>query len=167
MYKQTKEPDPITQGKCPKCGSTSLLLGGGKLICRNCDHVIGTTNKSNKYGAKRTEFNGKIYDSKFEAQTAQSLELRKRAKDIKDYDIQYQIVAIAYDKHGDPAITKKHKVDFRIHHNDGSFELYEAKGIETDDYKNRREFLEKLWLPENLDHTYTVIKQNSNKWRKK
>lgn len=167
MYKQTKEPDPITQGKCPKCGSTSLLLGGGKLICRNCDHVIGTTNKSNKYGAKRTEFNGKIYDSKFEAQTAHSLELRKRAGDIKDYDIQFLVDVWVYREDGEKAFRVKHKVDFRIHHNDGSFELYEAKGIETDDYKWRRKFVENVFKPMNLDHEYTVIKQNSNYRRRK
>lgn len=113
----------------------------------------------NKYGAKKTEFNGYRYDSKFEASVAQELELRKEAEDILDYDRQYKVEMWAYDQNGKQAMKVSHKVDFRIHHKDGSFELYEAKGVETSDYKMRRRWLETFWLPFNLDHTYTVIKQ--------
>ena len=114
----------------------------------------------NKYGAKKTEFNGYKYDSKFEASVASDLELRKKAKDIKDYERQFKVVMWAHLSDGTPAFKVQHKVDFRIHHNDGSYELLEAKGVETADYKMRRKFLEQLWLPEHLDHTYTVIKQS-------
>lgn len=113
----------------------------------------------NKYGAKRTEFNGKKYDSKFEACVAEELELRKKAKDILDYDTQFKVEMWAYDQNGKKAMKVSHKVDFRIHHKDGSFELMEAKGVETADYKMRRKWLETFWLPFNLDHTYTVVKQ--------
>ena len=116
--------------------------------------------KQNKYGAKRTEFNGRTFDSKFEAGVAHDLELRKRAKDILDYDCQYRIEAWAYTASGQKAFCVRHKVDFRLHHKDGTFELLEAKGFETADYKMRRKFLEKLWLPEHMDHFYTVVKQS-------
>lgn len=89
---------------------------------------------------------------------AAELELRKKAKDILDYDCQYKIEAWAYTKSGLPAFKVSHKVDFRLHHNDGSFELLEVKGVETPDYRMRRRFLEKLWLPEHPDHFYTVVK---------
>jgi len=49
------------------------------------------------------------------------------------------------------------RVDFRIHHNDGSYELAEVKGFETDVYKLKRKLLEFIWLPEHPDHSYTVI----------
>lgn len=117
--------------------------------------------KANKYGAKRTEFDGYKYDSKFEAGVAADLTLRKRAKDIKDFDKQYKVEMWAYDENGNKAMKVTHKVDFRIHHNDGSYELLEAKGVETADYKMRRKWLEAFWLPLNLDHTYTVVKQKS------
>ena len=151
------QPDDIKNGQCPECGSKSLLFTGGYVQCRNCDTKIG--NRASKYNAKRTEFNGKLYDSKHEANTAASLEIRKRAKDIKDYETQYRIEAWAHRPNGDRAFLVRHKVDFRIHHNDGSFELVEAKGVETTDYKWRRKFLEEIWLPEHPDHTYTVIKK--------
>ncbi len=114
---------------------------------------------SNKYGAKRTQFNGRAYDSKFEAGVAQELELRKKAGDIVDYDTQFKVEMWAYDQNGDKAMRVTHKVDFRIHHNDGSYELYEAKGFEAPDYRMRRRWLEVFWLPFNPDHTYTVVKQ--------
>jgi hypothetical protein len=102
---------------------------------------------------------GKVRDSKFEAGTADDLLLRKRVGDIKDYESQFVIDATAYRKDGIPAFHVRHKVDFRIHHNDGSYELVEAKGVETEDYKWRRKFLEHIWLPEHPDHVYTVVKQ--------
>lgn len=119
----------------------------------------------NKYGAKRTEAKDGIKrDSKFEASVADELLLRKQAGDILDYDNQYKVEMWAYDQNGKKAMKVTHKVDFRIHHKDGSFELYEAKGAETADYKMRRKWLETFWLPFHLDHTYTVVKQRTG-WR--
>lgn len=102
---------------------------------------------------------GKARDSKFEASVADDLLTRKLAKDIKDYDSQFKIEVWVHRPDGEPAFKISHKVDFRIHHNDGSFELLEAKGLETADYRMRRNFLEKVWLPTHSDHIYTVIKQ--------
>lgn len=161
MYKKQYN---MPQGKtatCPQCKGNRFRLSYNKLECTNCDWSEKTTN--NKYGAVRTEFNGKKYDSKYEAGVAQTLELRKMTKDILDYETQYKIEAWAYDEIGQPAIKVSHKVDFRIHHNDGSFELVEAKGVPTEDYKWRRKFLEELWLPFHKDHTYTVVQQNAKK----
>ena len=118
----------------------------------------------NKYGARKTEFNGKKFDSKFEASVAQELELRKKAGDILDYDTQYKVEVWCYRSDGTPAFKVSHKVDFRAHNIDGSFELIEAKGMELPDYLWRRKFLDNIWLPEHQDHTYTVVKQRSG-WR--
>lgn len=116
----------------------------------------------NKYGAKKTEFNGKKYDSKFEASVAQDLDLRLKAKDIAAVEPQYKVEMWCYRENGLPAFKVSHKVDFRVTNNDGSYTLIEAKGVETSDYKWRRKFLENIWLPDNLDHTYEVVKQRSS-----
>ena len=117
---------------------------------------------SNKYGAKKTvAADGMRRDSKFEAGVADDLYIRKEAGDILDYDSQFKIEAWAHRSDGTPAFKVSHKVDFRIHHKDGSYELLEAKGVETADYKMRRKFLEELWLPDHPDHTYTVVTQRS------
>lgn len=120
--------------------------------------------KHNKFGAvKTTAKDGIKRDSKYEAGIADELYLRKMAKDILDYDSQFKVEMWAYDQNGKKAMKVTHKVDFRIHHNDGSFELLEAKGVETSDYKMRRRWLETFWLPFNLDHTYTVVKQSGRR----
>lgn len=119
--------------------------------------------KRSKYNAQRTQALGRSFDSKFESTVAVDLEGQKERGEILDYDCQYKVEMWAYDKSGKPVIKKMHKIDFRVHHKDGSFELLEAKGIETDDYKMRRQFLLELWLPEHPDHYYTVVKQSSPK----
>lgn len=148
---------------CPECKSKHLMISRGRLTCRNCGTEIGRLGKTNKYGAKRTEMNGKIYDSKFEAQVAAELEVEKNLGQIKDYDTQYRIEGWVYDENGNPAFPYRHKVDFRIHNLDGSFTLREAKGVETDDYKWRRKILEKVWLPAHPEYTYEVVYQKSSK----
>jgi hypothetical protein len=158
MYNQQRNAPQPKALTCPNCKGKRFRVGSGKVVCTNC----GWTEKmapGNKFGAKKTEFDGYKYDSKFEAGIAASLELRKKGKDILDYDKQFKIEAWAHLPDGTPAFSVKHKVDFRIHHKNGSFELIEAKGAVTPDYQMRRQFLEKLWLPLHLDHTYTVVKQ--------
>jgi hypothetical protein len=118
--------------------------------------------RTNKYGAKRSTFNGRTYDSKFEAGVAITLEKWKLAGEILDYETQYKVEMWAHRPDGIAAFKVSHKIDFRVHHKDGSFELIEAKGVETADYKMRRKFLECIWLPMHLDHTYTVVKQSRN-----
>ena len=95
--------------------------------------------KKNKFGAVRTLANDGIKrDSKFEASIANELLIRKQAKDIVDYESQYKVVIDIYNKDGKKVHEVSHKVDFRILHKDGSYELLEAKGFETADYRFRR-----------------------------
>lgn len=151
-------PQP-TSLDCPECGSTRYRYYNRRIQCTNCGWEYGG-DPGNKYGASRTlAQDGKKRDSKFEASVADSLLLRKRGRDIKGYDSQYVVVMDIYRSDGIFAFSVKHKVDFRVHHNDGSFELLEAKGVETLDYKWRRRLLEELWLPLHKDHIYTVVKQ--------
>jgi len=121
--------------------------------------------KVTKFRSVRTEYNGRHYDSKFEASVAMTLDLMKRAGEIKDWEPQYKLEMWAYDKFGMAAMKKCHKVDFRVHENDGSFRLLEAKGFETQDYLDRRRWLECFWLPEHPDHIYEVVKEKSKRWR--
>lgn len=157
VHTRIYQPEDVKDGKCPDCGSNRLLFKYTFIECTNCGVTIGR--KANKYNAKKTEFNGKIYDSKFEANTAQSLEIRKLAGDIKDYDTQFRVDIWCYREDGTKAFLVRHKVDFRVHNNDGSFTLVEAKGIETDDYKWRRKFLENIWMPEHKDYDYKIVKK--------
>ena len=77
-----------------------------------------------KYGAIRTELGGYTYASKLEATYAQQLELRKKAKDIKDWERQPQVIVYVYG-----IKMFQYKLDFKIIHNDYSEELVEVKGF--------------------------------------
>lgn len=128
--------------------------------------VYTTYFKRSKFGNKKTlASDGLKRDSKFEASIADELLLRKRTKDILDYDSQFKVIILIHDSRGKKVHEISHKVDFRIHHNDGSFELLEAKGVETSDYRFRRKLLEKIWLVEHPNHVYTVVKQGQGGWR--
>ena len=167
MYRSTKEKLPINRAVCSECGSKRIMLKAGSVICTNCDAVIfSPKSRKNKFNAVRTVAKDGIKrDSKFEASVADELYMRKAAKDIKDYDSQYKVTIPVYDSKGEQVMRVSHKVDFRIHHNDGSFELYEAKGVITLDYKWRRNLLELIWLPEHPDHIYTVRYQHKQQKR--
>jgi uncharacterized Zn finger protein (UPF0148 family) len=166
MFRQQQfEAGSMKSAACPECKSPNLMYKGpSNVACRNCGHKLASPRKRNKFGAVKTiAQDGLKRDSKFEANVADDLLLRKKAGDIKDYDSQYKVEMWIYREDGVKAFMVSHKVDFRIHHNDNSFELYEAKGIETADYKFRRKLLENVWLPLHPDHTYTVVKERNNR----
>jgi ribosomal protein L37AE/L43A len=159
MYKVTHQLPNKGKMVCPTCTSTSFLLNYSKVVCRDCGWCAKGS-AGNKYGAKKTIANDGIKrDSKLEASHADELLLRKQAGDILDYDSQYKVEIPIYNKEGKIIHIIKHKVDFRIHLKDGSYQLWESKGVETDDYKWRKKFLDLLWLQEHTDHTYLIVKQ--------
>lgn len=167
MYNQrTGLSGKITDGSCPTCKSNIIRMQGNKIYCQNCGTLL-VTKASNKFGAKRTvAMDGLKRDSKYEASVADDLFARKKINDILDYDSQFKVEVWCYRENGLKAFKITHKVDFRIHHKDGSYELLEAKGVETQDYKMRRRFLEEIWLPDHPDHIYTVVKQNKRPRRR-
>lgn len=125
----------------------------GDAVCL-CGKVRGSKRAAKgKYNAIRCTYNGYPYDSKFEAAYAMQLDWRLKAHDIKGWDRQYPIEIWA---NGEKILRTR--VDFRVHENDGSFTLIEAKGFETRDYKLTKRLIETLWLPEHLDYTYVVAK---------
>ena len=168
MYKATKLRSRVQSAKCDKCNSTRAKFISGNIICDNCGNMIASSKtRRNKYNAVKTVAKDGIKrDSKFEASDADDLYLRQQAGDIKGYDSQYKVTIPIYNDAGDEVLKVTHKIDFRIHHNDGSFELLESKGVETADYRWRRTLLEKIWLPAHKDHTYTVHYQNDKRKRK-
>ena len=163
MYTQRKSLPEANRLICPGCKGTRFRINSGKVVCTNCDW---TEKRGNKYGAKRqVALDGIKRDSGYEAEVANELRFRKLAGDIKDYDSQYKVEVWCYRADGQKAFKVSHKVDFRIHHTDGSYELLEAKGVILPDYQWRRKFLEEVWLPEHPDHIYTVVKQSSRRRR--
>lgn len=161
-YRETKEKQPLNNAQCQECKSRVISYSGGTLTCKNCGHIIYKAVRRNKYNASKTvACDGMRRDSKFEASVADELVMLKAAGEILNYDSQYKVDLHIYDRAGNVVMRKNWKVDFRVHNLDGSFTLLEAKGLEGDDYKWKRDILMNVWLPEHLDHNYEVRKQKS------
>lgn len=112
--------------------------------------------KTNKYGNKTSIYDGYGYDSKFEASYAMELDALKKKGKIKDWRRQVKQDLRVNGEH----ITN-YFVDFEVTHNDGSIELTEIKGFETETWRLKRKLLEATILKKNPDIKYTVIKQKS------
>jgi hypothetical protein len=94
--------------------------------------------KANKYGAKRTELNGRVYDSKHEAGIAGELELLRKAGEV--VAIEPQRTYNLYGKNGGRICT--HRPDFTVTFKDGHVEVWEAKGFATAEWRLKLKLLE-------------------------
>jgi hypothetical protein len=118
-----------------------------------------TQRYGNKYGAKKTTYNGYRYMSKFEAKTAQELDLRKRAGEFVEIIPQFKIPLYCYLPDGSKAHLFNYICDFRCERPDGTFLLCEAKGMVTSVYKTKRKLLDLVWLPDHLDYEFEEVRQ--------
>lgn len=109
--------------------------------------------KGNKFGAKSSTYNGINYHSKKEAGYAAELDLLLKAGEIKEWTRQIKISLDVNGRH----ITNYY-CDFRVITKDGSEELHEVKGFETEVYRLKRLLLEATYLFENPGIKYIVIR---------
>jgi len=105
--------------------------------------------------AKKNNYNGYIYDSKFEASYAQELDLRIKAKDIKSYDRQKTLDLIVNNY-----LVCTYRIDFIVYHFDGTIEYCEVKGWPTPVWRLKWKLFESLYadLP---NVKLTIIQQGS------
>jgi hypothetical protein len=94
------------------------------------------------------------FRSKWEKHYAHELELRKAAKDIKDWE--YETVKIRlcdWQWEGKRRTGRTYTPDFKITHNDGSIELVEVKGYGREDA-----ILKYQWaVKDNPQYTWTMV----------
>lgn len=106
----------------------------------------------NKYKNIRQTFQGYSYMSRSEAQYAAELDMRKKAKDIKEWTRQIRIPLKIY------GLTICNiVVDFQVTHNDGSIELVEYKGFSTDLWKIKWKMLQAIYGKEHPEIKLTVV----------
>jgi carboxypeptidase C (cathepsin A) len=112
----------------------------------------------NKYHAKSQTYNNITYHSKFEAGYAAALDLAVKAGDIKKWERQVKLDLKVNGQH----ITNYY-IDFIVHHNDGSREFTELKGMEMETWKMKWKILEATFdeFKKNPDDSLLVLKQTS------
>lgn len=109
-----------------------------------------------RYSYYRTPKQG-AYDSKFEAGYAQELEIRKKAKDIRDFAAHVRTPLVVNDNH-----VCDYLIDFVIQHNDGTEEYVETKGFATEVWKLKWKLFCALYQ-DDPGKTITLIMQGKQK----
>lgn len=110
-----------------------------------------------KYGNKVVHADGHKFDSKAEEKYYQQLKWLKQAKQIKSFKLQPRyLLQESFKKNGKTFRKIEYIADFEIHNLDGSIEVVDVKGVETEAFKIKRKLFEKLY-PYNLSLiTYEV-----------
>lgn len=93
--------------------------------------------RGHKFNALRTEYAGRAYASKAEAEYAFGLDCRLKAGEIASWRPQ---VRIPLEVNG--SLVCNFVVDFEVTHLSGAIEWVEVKGFETAAYKLKRKLLE-------------------------
>lgn len=112
--------------------------------------------RPHKYGAKRTEYGGQLYDSKAEAAYARELDIRKAAGDIQDWG-RADTVDLIPGKRGE-------RIDYRpdfwvIDRTHGHYRV-DVKGVETPVFKLKMRLL-KFRRP---DYKLLIVGKDGERW---
>lgn len=95
--------------------------------------MVQVKNKKSKYNANKVEVDGIKFDSKKEADFYNELKLRLSAGDIKGFCRQAEFVL---------APNLRYKADFVVFNNDGTSEIIDVKGMQTQVYKDKKKVFE-------------------------
>jgi len=82
--------------------------------------------RKNKFNAKKTQYNGRYYDSVLEANYAEKLDWLIKAGEVKEVVPQYKISLDVNGVH-----IANYYMDFKVVLSDGRIEMHEVKGFET------------------------------------
>jgi|SRR5579875_3533205 len=112
-----------------------------------------------KYKSKKVEADGHVFDSQIEYRYYQQLKWMEENKQIFFFRLQPRyLLQEAFEKNGKKFKRIDYIADFEIHHLDGSIEVVDVKGIETEAFKIKRKLFEKKY-----PHKLSLITY-SKKW---
>ncbi|MFA6270765.1 MAG: DUF1064 domain-containing protein [Candidatus Paceibacterota bacterium] len=126
----------VTSGQCLKCGEQGNTWGG---ICFQCIAKGYEPLKGNKYGAIRTEHNGRVFASKGEAARARELELRQQAGEISN--LEYQV---RYPLKVNGQLVGHYVADF-VYQEDGQKIVEDFKGRKTPIYNRSKKMMKAIY----------------------
>jgi hypothetical protein len=96
-----------------------------------------------KYHSKKVEIDGHVFDSRIEARYYEDLKLREANKQILFFRLQPRYLLLeAFQKNGQKFRKMEYIADFEVHHLDGSIEVVDVKGMETEAFKIKRKLFE-------------------------
>jgi hypothetical protein len=99
-----------------------------------------------KYHSKKVELDGHVFDSKIEAKYYEQLKWLEANKQILFFRLQPRfLLQESFKKDGKNFRKIEYVADFEIHHLDGSIEVVDVKGMETEAFKIKRKLFEKKY----------------------
>lgn len=109
------------------------------------------TEKRSKYGNIRTEVDGIKFDSRKEAEYYCQLKLLKQAGEIKDFGLQPKFVLQeGFEKDGKRYAPITYYADFVVDNLDGTTDIIDIKGVETQVFKIKQKMFEYKFKDKNL-----------------
>ncbi|OHX41690.1 DUF1064 domain-containing protein [Cytobacillus oceanisediminis] len=100
-----------------------------------------------KYGNKKTMCDGYQFDSQAEAKYYEQLKWLKHAKQIKSFKWQPRyLLQEGFKKNGRTIRKVEYVADFEVKHLDGSIEVIDVKGVETEVFNLKRKWFDRLYL---------------------
>lgn len=107
-----------------------------------------------KYGNKKVTIDGHTFDSKAEARYYSELKLRERAGEILFFRLQPRYrLQDSFEKDGKKHRAINYVADFEIHHCNGSIEVVDVKGMQTEVFKIKQKMFNKKY-----PHKLTLVK---------
>ncbi|MCU9594618.1 DUF1064 domain-containing protein [Caldibacillus thermolactis] len=96
-----------------------------------------------KYKSKAVEIDGYVFQSKIEANYYEHLKWLLEHKEIKSFSLQPRYLLLdKFRKNGKTYRKMEYIADFEVHHLDGSIEVVDVKGVETEAFKIKRKLFE-------------------------
>lgn len=101
---------------------------------------------ASKYKSKKVEVDGHVFDSKIEARYYQQLKWLQEHEQILFFRLQPRyLLQEAFRKNGKTFRKIEYIADFEVHHLDGSIEVVDVKGYETEAFRLKRKLFEKKY----------------------
>lgn len=107
------------------------------------NYYLKNQKRRNKHNNKKTVIDGITFDSKKEAEYYCKLKILKKAGEIKEFGIQpkYELQP-TFRKNGKTHRSITYIADFIITNNDGTTDIVDVKGFETDVFKIKQKLFE-------------------------
>lgn len=110
--------------------------------------VFGKKGGGNKFHAKKTEYNGHVFDSKHEAKVAEDIDFMMLDKGDSNPIVDVVYHPPRYDMIVNGIKITHYTADFKVTRKDGSVEIWDAKSPPTrkkSDYVMRKKLLKALY----------------------
>lgn len=96
--------------------------------------------RKSKYGNKETDYSGRRYDSKKEAERAAELDVLQRSGVVRNWQAQPKF---HFEHNGQKICT--YIADFRVEYPDGRVEIEDVKGVKTGVYSIKKKLMKAFY----------------------